>query len=129
MVTCPGRALGHLEKSEPGFLSPQFQTELRKILVSLIEVAQKLLALNPDAVELFKKANGMSTPQVDRILRSDPLCARLRGCVSPARSPSTLLMAPASLLGKLRTHRVRAFCYLGLLSSLSAEGSCQSAEI
>ncbi|KAI7812375.1 putative ubiquitin-associated domain-containing protein 1 [Triplophysa rosa] len=34
-----------------------FQTELRKILVSLIEVAQKLLALNPDAVELFKKAN------------------------------------------------------------------------
>lgn len=38
----------------------QFQTELRKILVSLIEVAQKLLALNPDAVELFKKANGMN---------------------------------------------------------------------
>ena len=36
----------------------KFQTELRKILVSLIEVAQKLLALNPDAVELFKKANG-----------------------------------------------------------------------
>ncbi|XP_067825979.1 ubiquitin-associated domain-containing protein 1 [Heptranchias perlo] len=36
-----------------------FQTELRKILVSLIEVAQKLLALNPDAVELFKKANVM----------------------------------------------------------------------
>ncbi|XP_048368226.1 ubiquitin-associated domain-containing protein 1 isoform X2 [Sphaerodactylus townsendi] len=37
----------------------KFQTELRKILVSLIEVAQKLLALNPDAVELFKKANAM----------------------------------------------------------------------
>ncbi|CAG5925210.1 unnamed protein product [Menidia menidia] len=37
----------------------EFQTELRKILVSLIEVAQKLLALNPDAVELFKKANAM----------------------------------------------------------------------
>ncbi|XP_026862064.1 ubiquitin-associated domain-containing protein 1 isoform X2 [Electrophorus electricus] len=36
-----------------------FQTELKKILVSLIEVAQKLLALNPDAVELFKKANAM----------------------------------------------------------------------
>ncbi|NP_001016826.1 ubiquitin-associated domain-containing protein 1 [Xenopus tropicalis] len=36
-----------------------FQTELRKILVSLIEVAQKLLALNPDAIELFKKANAM----------------------------------------------------------------------
>uniref|UniRef100_A0A3P8VKB9 UBA domain containing 1 n=1 Tax=Cynoglossus semilaevis TaxID=244447 RepID=A0A3P8VKB9_CYNSE len=36
-----------------------FQTELRKILVSLIEVTQKLLALNPDAVELFKKANAM----------------------------------------------------------------------
>lgn len=28
-------------------------------MVSLIEVAQKLLALNPDAVELFKKANAM----------------------------------------------------------------------
>lgn len=40
------------------FVLLQFQTELRKILVSLIEVAQKLLALNPDAVELFKKANG-----------------------------------------------------------------------
>lgn len=42
------------------FVLLQFQTELRKILVSLIEVAQKLLALNPDAVELFKKANGES---------------------------------------------------------------------
>lgn len=31
--------------------------------MSLIEVAQKLLALNPDAVELFKKANGMSRTQ------------------------------------------------------------------
>lgn len=40
------------------YIFHQFQTELRKILVSLIEVAQKLLALNPDAVELFKKANG-----------------------------------------------------------------------
>ena len=54
--------------SDPGsfverhVLSPQFQTELRKILVSLIEVAQKLLALNPDAVELFRKANGRSGP-------------------------------------------------------------------
>ncbi|NXP70101.1 UBAC1 protein, partial [Ramphastos sulfuratus] len=36
-----------------------FQTELRKILLSLIEVAQKLLALNPEAVELFKRANAM----------------------------------------------------------------------
>ncbi|XP_075865306.1 ubiquitin-associated domain-containing protein 1 isoform X1 [Microcebus murinus] len=42
-----------------------FQTELRKILVSLIKVAQKLLALNPDAVELFKKANGTRRPQKD----------------------------------------------------------------
>lgn len=38
--------------------SLQFQTELRKILLSLIEVAQKLLALSPGAVELFTKANG-----------------------------------------------------------------------
>lgn len=44
-----------------GFFFHQFQTELRKILVSLIEVAQKLLALNPEAVELFKKANGKCT--------------------------------------------------------------------
>ena len=57
--------------SDPGsfveqlVLSPQFQTELRRILVSLIEVAQKLLALNPDAVELFKKANGRSGPQAE----------------------------------------------------------------
>lgn len=47
----------------PFFL--QFQTELRKILVSLIEVAQKLLALNPDAVDLFKKANGMKQFLID----------------------------------------------------------------
>lgn len=50
----------HLPGMISFFILPQFQTELRKILVSLIEVAQKLLALNPDAVELFKKANGMS---------------------------------------------------------------------
>lgn len=48
------RALGGRAR----FLSLQFQTELRKILLSLIEVAQKLLALSPGAVELFTKANG-----------------------------------------------------------------------
>ncbi|KAM9256583.1 ubiquitin-associated domain-containing protein 1 isoform 1-T1 [Cariama cristata] len=51
------RAVAHHNMRDFPFL--QFQTELRKILVSLIEVAQKLLALNPDAVELFKKANAM----------------------------------------------------------------------
>lgn len=40
--------------------------------MSLIEVAQKLLALNPDAVELFKKANGTSKPGLAAILRLDP---------------------------------------------------------
>ncbi|XP_062063225.1 ubiquitin-associated domain-containing protein 1 [Lepus europaeus] len=45
-----------------------FQTELRKILVSLIEVAQKLLALNPDAVELFRKANAMLDEDEDERL-------------------------------------------------------------
>lgn len=49
------RALGGRAR----FLSLQFQTELRKILLSLIEVAQKLLALSPGAVELFTKANAM----------------------------------------------------------------------
>ncbi|XP_058709524.1 ubiquitin-associated domain-containing protein 1 isoform X1 [Poecile atricapillus] len=51
------RTMTHHNMRDFPFL--QFQTELRKILVSLIEVAQKLLALNPDAVELFKKANAM----------------------------------------------------------------------
>ncbi|XP_071430570.1 ubiquitin-associated domain-containing protein 1 isoform X1 [Pithys albifrons albifrons] len=51
------RSVAHHSMRDFPFL--QFQTELRKILVSLIEVAQKLLALNPDAVELFKKANAM----------------------------------------------------------------------
>ncbi|XP_064891637.1 ubiquitin-associated domain-containing protein 1 isoform X1 [Columba livia] len=51
------RTVAHHNMRDFPFL--QFQTELRKILVSLIEVAQKLLALNPDAVELFKKANAM----------------------------------------------------------------------
>ncbi|XP_041339832.1 ubiquitin-associated domain-containing protein 1 isoform X1 [Pyrgilauda ruficollis] len=51
------RSVTHHNMRDFPFL--QFQTELRKILVSLIEVAQKLLALNPDAVELFKKANAM----------------------------------------------------------------------
>lgn len=50
------------------FLLLQFQTELRKILVSLIEVAQKLLALNPDAVELFKKANGKTLKPVSKAM-------------------------------------------------------------
>uniref|UniRef100_G3U9B8 Uncharacterized protein n=1 Tax=Loxodonta africana TaxID=9785 RepID=G3U9B8_LOXAF len=36
-----------------------FQTELRKMLVAFMEVAQKLPVLNPDASELFKKANAM----------------------------------------------------------------------
>lgn len=48
-----------LDRSVAHHSMRDFQTELRKILVSLIEVAQKLLALNPDAVELFKKANAM----------------------------------------------------------------------
>ncbi|MBN3322400.1 UBAC1 protein, partial [Atractosteus spatula] len=49
----------NIRDAVPFFGHKKFQTELRKILVSLIEVAQKLLALNPDAVELFKKANAM----------------------------------------------------------------------
>ncbi|XP_061586504.1 ubiquitin-associated domain-containing protein 1 [Cololabis saira] len=58
------KATAHLSTRHPDRTVTQhnirdFQTELRKILVSLIEVAQKLLALNPDAVELFKKANAM----------------------------------------------------------------------
>lgn len=62
-------------------LSPQFQTELRRILVSLIEVAQKLLALNPDAVELFKKANGRSGPRVEAHPRPSLFTLRTEGSV------------------------------------------------
>ncbi|KAJ3604005.1 hypothetical protein NHX12_028746 [Muraenolepis orangiensis] len=54
-----GLSTKHTERTVTQHNVRDFQTELRKILVSLIEVAQKLLALNPDAVELFKKANAM----------------------------------------------------------------------
>lgn len=57
---CPGGLVPGASGTRSCRLCPQFQTELRKILVSLIEVARKLLALSPDAVELFKKANGRS---------------------------------------------------------------------
>lgn len=36
----------------------QFQTELRKILISLIEAAQKILELNSEASKIFKQAEG-----------------------------------------------------------------------
>ncbi|XP_061435965.1 ubiquitin-associated domain-containing protein 1 isoform X2 [Lethenteron reissneri] len=42
-----------------------FHTDLRKILVSLIDVAQKLLALNPEAVDLFRTANAMLDEDVE----------------------------------------------------------------
>uniref|UniRef100_A0A673YYJ5 UBA domain containing 1 n=1 Tax=Salmo trutta TaxID=8032 RepID=A0A673YYJ5_SALTR len=54
-----GLSTRHTDRTVTQHNIRDFQTELRKILVSLIEVAQKLLALNPDAVELFKKANAM----------------------------------------------------------------------
>ncbi|CAL8248199.1 unnamed protein product [Merluccius merluccius] len=54
-----GLSTKHTDRTVTQHNIRDFQTELRKILVSLIEVAQKLLALNPDAVELFKKANAM----------------------------------------------------------------------
>ncbi|XP_035620500.1 ubiquitin-associated domain-containing protein 1-like isoform X3 [Oncorhynchus keta] len=54
-----GLSTHHTDRTVTQHNIRDFQTELRKILVSLIEVAQKLLALNPDAVELFKKANAM----------------------------------------------------------------------
>lgn len=38
--------------------SIQFQTELRKILISLIEAAQKILELNSEASKIFKQAEG-----------------------------------------------------------------------
>lgn len=59
--------------------SLQFQTELRKILLSLIEVAQKLLALSPGAVELFTKANGTRKPGGRRDPRADPVSSHLWG--------------------------------------------------
>lgn len=71
-------------ETRPRFLTPQFQTELRKILLSLIEVAQKLLALSPGAVELFTKANGRSKPGV----RRDPAC---RPCIGPTPSTAAAL--------------------------------------
>jgi hypothetical protein len=37
----------------------QFQTELRKILISLIEASQKILGLNPEASKIFNQAEGM----------------------------------------------------------------------
>ncbi|XP_022326118.1 ubiquitin-associated domain-containing protein 1-like isoform X2 [Crassostrea virginica] len=36
-----------------------FQTELRKILISLIEASQKILELNPEASKIFKQAEEM----------------------------------------------------------------------
>ncbi|XP_069119514.1 ubiquitin-associated domain-containing protein 1-like [Argopecten irradians] len=48
-----------------------FQTELRKILVSLIEASQKILCLNPEASKIFKQAEDMlkesSEPKIDQV--------------------------------------------------------------
>ncbi|XP_045197276.2 ubiquitin-associated domain-containing protein 1-like isoform X2 [Mercenaria mercenaria] len=46
-----------------------FQTELRKILISLIEVSQKLLCLNPEASKIFSQAEEILSeqPQVSKI--------------------------------------------------------------
>lgn len=40
-----------------------FQTELRKILISLIEVSQKLLCLNPEASKIFSQAEEILSEQ------------------------------------------------------------------
>lgn len=74
--------------------------------MSLIEVAQKLLALNPDAVELFKKANGTSRLQVDWVLCPDSTACLASEAVSVAHGPS-----------------VSPFCGCGLLFSMPGEGS------
>ncbi|OWF51590.1 ubiquitin-associated domain-containing protein 1-like [Mizuhopecten yessoensis] len=48
-----------------------FQTELRKILVSLIEASQKILCLNPEASKIFKQAEDMlkesTEPKIDQV--------------------------------------------------------------
>ncbi|KAL4219332.1 Ubiquitin-associated domain-containing protein 1 [Mactra antiquata] len=46
-----------------------FQTELRKILISLIEVSQKLLCLNPEASKIFQQAEEILSeqPQMNKI--------------------------------------------------------------
>lgn len=82
-----GQVSGALGEVRVFFLPPQFQTELRKILVSLIEVAQKLLALNPDAVELFKKANGMGAPRGTGSCVQTPLRAPTSEAVSAPTVP------------------------------------------
>ncbi|KAK3586987.1 hypothetical protein CHS0354_026703 [Potamilus streckersoni] len=47
----------------------RFQTELRRILISLIEASQKLLCLNPEASKIFKQAEAIlsdpPSPKID----------------------------------------------------------------
>ncbi|KAL3871497.1 hypothetical protein ACJMK2_039491 [Sinanodonta woodiana] len=47
----------------------RFQTELRRILISLIETSQKLLCLNPEASKIFKQAEAIlsdpPSPKID----------------------------------------------------------------
>lgn len=83
--------------------SLQFQTELRKILLSLIEVAQKLLALSPGAVELFTKANGMRKPGGRRDPRADPVSPHLWG-------QSLRLLPFAPLPSALKLEKSRLLC-------------------
>ncbi|XP_025112837.1 ubiquitin-associated domain-containing protein 1-like [Pomacea canaliculata] len=46
-------------KEEEPTNSVDFQTELRRILISLIEASQRILCLNPSAAKIFKQAEDM----------------------------------------------------------------------
>lgn len=97
-------------------LSPQFQTELRKILLSLIEVAQKLLALSPGAVELFTQANG--TRQAGR-----------RGPASGPRLPASAVLPLLHLLSAPgRPGRVRG-CAIVPVRVAGAGGHLRLSEV
>lgn len=45
----------------PDMSNEDFHSELQKILVALVELAQKLLCLNPEAAKLFKQAEDLSS--------------------------------------------------------------------
>lgn len=53
-----------------------FQTELRKILISLIEVSQKLLCLNPEASKIFSQAEEILSEQPQMNKKIDEDCVK-----------------------------------------------------
>lgn len=89
-------------KDEDPVNSVDFQTELRRILISLIEASQRILCLNPSAAKIFKQAEEMLSEPLPQAQIDEAALKQLTDMGFPqSRARKALILNKMALTGAM----------------------------